>query len=76
MKQNYHQHTAGSNEAKVKFCNQFFPNYTRQTLAKVGPKHLTHSHAMSSPLGPALANAFLVYFEKNWLQNCPSNFKN
>ena len=22
-----------------------------------------------------LANAFLVHFEKNWLQNCPSNFK-
>ena len=22
-----------------------------------------------------MANAFLVYFEKNWLQNCPSDFK-
>ena len=31
--------------------------------------------AMGSPLGPTLANAFLVHFEKNWLQNCPSNFK-
>ena len=31
--------------------------------------------AMSSPLGPTLANAFLVHFEKNWLQNCPSDFK-
>ena len=31
--------------------------------------------AMGSPLGPTLANAFLVYFEKNWLQNCPSDFK-
>ena len=30
---------------------------------------------MGSPLGPMLANAFLVYFEKNWLQNCPSDFK-
>ena len=29
---------------------------------------------MGSPLGPTLANAFLVYFEKNWLQNCPSDF--
>ena len=28
-----------------------------------------------SPLVPTLANAFLVYFEKNWLQNCPSDFK-
>ena len=31
--------------------------------------------AMVSPLGPALANAFLVHFEKNWLQNCSSKFK-
>ena len=31
--------------------------------------------AMVSPLGPTLANAFLVHFEKNWLQNCPSDFK-
>ena len=23
--------------------------------------------AMGSPLGPTLANAFLVHFEKNWL---------
>ena len=31
--------------------------------------------AMGSPLGPMLANAFLVQFEKNWLQNCPPDFK-
>ena len=31
--------------------------------------------AMGSPLGPTLANAFLVHFEKNWLRNCPSDFK-
>ena len=31
--------------------------------------------AMGSPLGPTLANAFLVLFEKNWRQNCPSDFK-
>ena len=30
---------------------------------------------MGSPLGPTLANAFLVHFEKNCLQNCPSDFK-
>ena len=28
---------------------------------------------MGSPLGPTLANAFLVHFEKNWLQNCLSD---
>ena len=30
---------------------------------------------VGSPLGPTLANAFLVHFEKNWLQNRPSGFK-
>ena len=30
---------------------------------------------MGSPLGVTLANAFLVDFEKNWLQNCPSDLK-
>ena len=30
---------------------------------------------MGSPLGPTLANAFLVHFEKNWLRNFPSDFK-
>ena len=31
--------------------------------------------AMGSPLGLMLANAFLVHFEKNWLQNCPFDLK-
>ena len=30
---------------------------------------------MCSPLGLTLANAFLAHFEKNWLQNFPSDFK-
>ena len=30
---------------------------------------------MGSPLGSTLANAFLVHFEKNWSQNCLSDFK-
>ena len=30
---------------------------------------------MGSPLGPMLANVFLCYHEKFWLQNCPSEFK-
>ena len=30
---------------------------------------------MGSPLGPTLANGCLIYFEKNWPQNCPSDFK-
>ena len=31
--------------------------------------------AMGSPLGPTLANVFLCYHGKIWLQNCPSEFK-
>ena len=31
--------------------------------------------AMGSPLGPTLANFFLCYPEKSWLQSCPSEFK-
>ena len=30
---------------------------------------------MGSALGLTLANAFFVYFEKNWLQNCLSDFE-
>ena len=30
--------------------------------------------AMGSPLGSTLANVFLCYHEKVWLQNCPSEF--
>ena len=30
---------------------------------------------MGSPLEPTLANVFLCYHEKIWLQNCPSEFK-
>ena len=31
--------------------------------------------AMGSPLGPTLANFFLVYYESKWLQYCPKQFK-
>ena len=30
--------------------------------------------AMGSPVGPTLANAFLVYHEKNRLENCPVEY--
>ena len=30
---------------------------------------------MGSPLGPILANAFLVYQEKNWLEHCPVEYR-
>ena len=28
-----------------------------------------------SPVGPTFVHAFLLYFEKSWLQDCPSDFK-
>ena len=31
--------------------------------------------AMGSPLGPTLANTFLCFHEKNWLNECPIEFK-
>ena len=31
--------------------------------------------AMSSPLGPTLANTFLCHYEKLWLDSCPPEFK-
>ena len=30
---------------------------------------------MGSPLEPTLANAFLCFYEKKWLQQCPDKFK-
>ena len=31
--------------------------------------------AMGSPLGPTLANSFLCYHEKKWLEQCPNEFR-
>ena len=31
--------------------------------------------AMGSPLGPTLANIFMSFHEKNWLNNCPPSFQ-
>lgn len=31
--------------------------------------------AMGSPLGPSLANVFMCYFERQFLTNCPAEFK-
>ena len=31
--------------------------------------------AMGSPLGLTLANAFLCFHEKKWLEQCPDKFK-
>ena len=31
--------------------------------------------AIGSPLGPILANEFLCFYEKKWLEQCPEEFK-
>ena len=31
--------------------------------------------SMGSSLGPSMANAFLVYYENQWLDSCPNNIK-
>ena len=31
--------------------------------------------AMGCPIGPTLANAFLCFYERKWLEECPSEFK-
>ena len=50
-------------------CYKRIPfNFLRKALQASGV-------AMGSPLGQTIANAFLVHFEKNWLQNCPSDFE-
>ena len=30
---------------------------------------------MGSPIGPTLANSFLVYHKKNWLEHCPLKYR-
>ena len=35
----------------------------------------TDGVAMGSPLGPHLANIFMCYMERKWLQECPIDFK-
>ena len=35
----------------------------------------TDGVSMVSPLGPTLANAFLCFYEKKWLEQCPDKFK-
>lgn len=35
----------------------------------------TDGVAMGNPLGPTLSNIFLCFHERNWLKDCPSEFK-
>ena len=35
----------------------------------------TDGVVMGSPLGPSLANAFLIHHEQNWLDRCPLEYR-
>ena len=48
-------------ESLILFYQEFYKQY--------------HGVAIGSPLGPEFPNVFLRYYEKIWLQNCPSEFK-
>ena len=48
--------------------NNFF-NFDGKTYTQ------TDGVAMSSPLGPSLANAFLCFHKQVWLNVCPEEFK-
>ena len=39
------------------------------------PYKLIDGVAIGSPLGHRLANVFLVYHEKNWLEHCPLEYR-
>ena len=62
--------------SKIEF-KELLPLATKESYFIFNGKLYKQAHgvSMGSPLGLTLANVFLVYFEKNWLQNCPSNFK-
>ena len=61
---------------KVEF-KEFLSLATKESYFIFNGKLCKHVNgvAMGFPLSPTLTNSFLVCFEKNWLQNCPSNFK-
>ena len=76
-------------EETVEICtNELFKEFeTVEGLSKPGFKELLYlvfdgtlykqidGLAMGSPLGPALANPFLVYHEKNWLEHCSLEYR-
>ena len=78
------------NCVKDLFCNNFFSRKLSRKdlyeLLKLATTKLSFIFdnklykqidgvAMGSPLGPTLANVFLCHYEKNWLNECPSQFK-
>ena len=50
-------------------------NLSKDSFCELLTRTMSESVAMGSPLGPTLANVFLCYHEKMWLQKCPSEFK-
>ena len=72
----FQDRTHVDNLSKDSFCELLTRTMSESLI--LFDQHIYKQHdgaAMGSPLGPTLANAFLCYHEKIWLQNCPCEFK-
>ena len=60
---------------KIKF-KELLSLATKESYFSLNGKLCKHVDgvAMDSPLDPTITSALLKYFERNWLQNCPSGF--
>ena len=75
---------SGTDEVQVENCVFSKPQFKKLLEFAVKSNHFifnnhlyeqTDGVAMGSPLGPSFANIFMSALEKNFLSNCPSNYK-
>ena len=69
------------NSSNRKFTKKFFSELLTSAVKDIiflfnGKTYLQiDGVGMENPLGPTFANLFLCFYENNWLQNCPLQFK-